>query len=111
MKKKIVKILGVPYTLVESDINDDPVLDGKAGYCDYTTKRIVIVDIEKSVFEGGCDKHTFIKGVIRHEIIHAFLQESGLWNQYSWDEEQMVDWLALQFPKILKVFSDLGVEE
>lgn len=110
MKKKI-KILGVPYSIVESTANEDSVLDGKAGYCDYTTKRIVIIDVDESEVEEGCDKNVFIKGVMRHEIIHAFLQESGLGEQNSWDEEQMIDWLALQFPKILKVFKQLGVEE
>lgn len=109
MSKRVVKILGVPYTIIERDINDDPELDGTAGYCDYTTKTIVIVDIDNAECEANCDKYVFIKGIIRHEIIHAFLQESGLWGQNSWDEEQMVDWMALQFPKILKVFSDLGV--
>lgn len=52
------------------------------------------------------------KKVLRHEIIHAFLRESGLSGnsmQYdgAWAQcEEMVDWIAIQFPKILKAFQD-----
>ena len=42
------------------------------------------------------------KEVLRHEIIHAFFSESGLDN-YNGDE-QLVNWLAIQFPKMQKVF-------
>ena len=51
----------------------------------------------------------------RHEIIHAFLHESGLaansLNHYSaWAEnEEMVDWFAIQSPKIFKVFQELDI--
>ena len=49
--------------------------------------------------------------VIRHEIIHAFLFESGLAQNTndveSWAmNEEMVDWLAIQFPKLLKAFKE-----
>ena len=43
------------------------------------------------------------KKILRHEIIHAFLYESGLdinshdIDQWARDEE-MVDWMAIQFP-------------
>lgn len=66
------------------------------------------------------DKLMFNK-FLRHRIIHAFLYESGLcdakfkdsiFNIKSWTEnEKMVDWLAWQFPKIAKVFDELGIME
>lgn len=52
------------------------------------------------------------KKVLRHELIHAFLAESGLPANASthygaWTEnEEMVDWIAIQFPKILKAFEE-----
>jgi hypothetical protein len=52
------------------------------------------------------------KKVLRHEIIHAFLHESGLSGnslQYegAWSQcEEMVDWIAIQFPKMLRAFQD-----
>ena len=46
------------------------------------------------------------KAVIRHELTHAFLFESGL-DTCSWAQnEEMVDWIALQFPKLLQVFKE-----
>jgi predicted SprT family Zn-dependent metalloprotease len=59
------------------------------------------------------DMDTFIKKVIRHEIIHAFLIESGLNNnsmkvEYWAQNEEMVDWIAYQFPKISMVFKEIG---
>lgn len=41
----------------------------------------------------------------RHEILHAFFDESGL-ESYS-QNEQLIDWLAVQSPKIFKVFTEL----
>ena len=52
--------------------------------------------------------------ILRHEIIHAFMYESGLWcNSYgvsSWAEnEEMTDWFAIQSPKIFKVYKQLKI--
>ncbi|HJA90843.1 MAG TPA: hypothetical protein H9948_08655 [Candidatus Jeotgalibaca merdavium] len=42
---------------------------------------------------------------IRHELIHVFLFESGLGENSQWAQnEEMVDWFARQFPKLLKAF-------
>jgi predicted SprT family Zn-dependent metalloprotease len=57
------------------------------------------------------------KEVMRHEIVHAFLYESGL--GYSthipncaWAvNEEMVDWIAIQTPKMAKVFKQAGCSE
>jgi len=48
---------------------------------------------------------------IRHELIHAFLSESGLWANCDWAKEEMVDWLAIQFPKLLKAFTECKCAE
>ena len=45
---------------------------------------------------------------LRHEIVHAFFNESGLKEssngcESGWAKnEEMVDWIALQLPKIYK---------
>lgn len=54
------------------------------------------------------------KAILRHEIIHAFLFQSGLGNslrsEKGWaDNEEMVDWIALQYPKITKLFDEIGI--
>jgi len=52
--------------------------------------------------------------IARHEIVHAFLYESGLdcnsLKQYNWAEnEEMVDWFAIQGPKIFKIYKELDI--
>jgi hypothetical protein len=55
----------------------------------------------------ACQKQT-----LRHEITHAFLNESGLMDSAlvadcSWAKnEEMVDWIAMQFPKLLKAMQE-----
>ena len=51
---------------------------------------------------------------LRHECIHAFFMESGLaFNSNSTDNwavnEEMIDWFAIQAPKIFKVFQELDI--
>ena len=48
------------------------------------------------------------KKVLRHEIIHAYLGESGLRGSSGWAEnEEMVDWFAIQSSKIYKTYKEL----
>ena len=117
--KKRVTILGQKYD-VYLDVPEykDKDLIGRFGYRTPTMQRIVTVDL--NTVEGWKDKTTYSKLVqskatLRHEIIHAFLYESGLWGSSlaseSWAlNEEMVDWIANEFPKILKVFRELGCE-
>lgn len=44
--------------------------------------------------------------VFRHEIVHAFFGESGL-KDYMHDET-LVDWIAAQLPKMVKVMAQAG---
>ena len=58
------------------------------------------------------DLNSYTKKVLRHEIIHAFLYESGLWNNSgdveAWAQsEEMTDWFSIQFPKILRAFQEV----
>ena len=46
--------------------------------------------------------------VLRHEIVHAFLIESGMF-QASWGgNEDIVDWIALQIPKMVDAMKSVG---
>ena len=61
------------------------------------------------------ERETYWKKILRHEIIHAFFNESGLQssaNQFdgAWAQnEEMVDWFAIQSPKIFAVYQNLGI--
>ena len=47
--------------------------------------------------------------MLRHEIVHAFLYESGLDVSSEWARnEEIVDWIALQTPKLQKAFEEAG---
>ncbi len=105
-----VNVLGTPYTIHKRSCEDDPALNDCAGYCDKTTKEIAV-----RIKEDDSDLRDFDvyqRKVIRHEIIHAFLFESGLheiWKHDQWgQDETYVDWIAVQFPKLLKAFEEAG---
>ena len=105
MKK--VNILGTEYTLIETTQAEDQNLEGVDGYCDTSIKECVVEKMEASgVIREKKNLPEYKKAVTRHELIHAFLFESGL-DCCSWaNNEEMVDFFAIQFPKLLKVFKD-----
>lgn len=100
-----VNILGTEYTIVEQSTSENPKLTDCDGYCDKTSKTICVITKGDSDLE---DFAVYQKKVKRHEIIHAFLFESGLHENWKHDEwghdESYVDWIAVQFPKLLEVF-------
>lgn len=98
-----VNVLGTKYKVVQSDSGKDIVLEKADGYCDYTTKTLVIKDLLPA-FDSLGDLEKYRKRVIRHELVHAFLFESGLANESWAANEEIVDWIAFQFPKLLQAF-------
>lgn len=106
-----IDILGSTWSISEVKFHDDPYCEANNvdGYCNYATKHIVCVK-QRSVpgKEELADEEVvyLTKRTLRHEIVHAFLHESGLNSDASqttgsWAEnEEMVDWFALQGPKI-----------
>ena len=106
-----IDILGTPYEVTIKCESEDKGLVGCDGYCDAYLKLIVVSNFK------DCDgtpeeKEDKTKETMRHEIIHGFLNESGLrWSSHILDSgwaknEEMVDWFAIQFPKILKAYQD-----
>lgn len=104
MKKQRINVLGEEYTLItDATIEDYPILKNNDGYCDWTIKHCIIGETtptDRTVKNlNECTKKT-----IRHELIHAMFFESGLFdNSY---DELVVDWVASQFPKMLKIFQE-----
>ena len=115
-----INVLGTDYKIEIHKFSEDDYLKRNdwEGYCDEDLKLIVIADFdEKECFQYFSEEQKDIsaKGTLRHEIIHAFLNESGLSNSAlrydaAWAKnEEMVDWLAIQFPKIAKAYEYLGI--
>lgn len=114
-KEKKVSILGTQYTVIlDSDEEKYTGLKKADGYIDITVKQIIVKDKFETESDTMKNLDTVIKANLRHEIIHGFLYESGLdWNSHkvnAWAvEEEIVDFFALQFPKIVSVYNELGV--
>ena len=108
MSKKCVNILNRKYKILHKTEDEDEFLVGLTGYVDHMTKEIVIKDDLGAELEAE---------TIRHEVIHAYLYCSGLgfstvntnggWSQ----NEEMVDWFAIQLPYIMQTLQELGVDK
>lgn len=104
-----LNILGAEWTVEYRNADADPILlDGNGGYTDSSINLIVISNEKKS--DDVADFKEIQKRYLRHEIVHAFLYESGLGADFTHPEfghdETYVDWIAIQFPKMLKVFKE-----
>lgn len=105
----LINVLGTPYVILEHSIAEDRLLEECDGYFDKTTKQIVIAKRADDCELGDFEQYR--KKVMRHEIIHAFLYESGLaecWAHDDGHDETYVDWIAIQFPKLLEAFVEAG---
>ena len=109
-----VNILGSEWSVKFASKEEYPNLAEMDGYTDPSTREIVVDDMKASQGQIGvkADLESYQKQVVRHEIIHAFLLESGLGSSSNsadgWAmNEEMVDWFAIQSPKIFKLFNKL----
>lgn len=114
-KREIIgklNVLGTIYT-IEIIADGDYRVDKEAdGWVDYSNKTIYTYNFPQSL-DSLHDLVYYQQRVLRHEIIHAFLYESGLWQDSygskSWAKnEEMVDWIAIQSPKLYKAFEGAG---
>lgn len=111
-----VNILGTEYSIHIKTVDEEPCLKELNGFCDSFSKNIVILDLDRTEHwkeEPKETKESSMKETLRHEIIHAFFNESGLqYSALSFDgawckNEEMIDWFAIQSPKIFKAFKEL----
>ena len=115
---KQVNVLGETYTIYDVKVGEDETVDrcfkelNCDGYTDGTTREIILKVIEPEPSRPA-DLEAYRREVLRHELVHAFLNESGLgdcsYGTNCWAKnEEMVDWLAIQSPKIFKAFIEAG---
>ena len=114
-----INILGTKYTIEVKKYGEEEAFERRSidGYCDGYTKKIVICDMHTYKGWEHEEEETIVaaqKQTLRHEIVHAFFYESGLADSsFAYDggwanNEEMVDWMSLQIPKIQKVFCEAG---
>lgn len=112
-----IDVMGVEYTVHRvnpyEQIHGGKGLDEQnmGGFCDYDLKEIYVADMSATKGWETEPKSKITereRRILRHEITHAFLFESGLnWDssvlQDGWaTNEEMVDWFAIQGEKIYR---------
>lgn len=114
-----INVLGTKYLIHRVNYGQDETIEKMhyGGYCSNIKKEIVILNL-KSHPDWKDETDEAIRKTenttVRHELIHAFLNESGLqWNAFTpenaWAKnEEMVDWIAIQSPKLLAAFQEAG---
>ena len=98
-----VNILGTPYEIIIKKYDEEEAFERRsiAGFCD--------LEHENEQTCAICQKEN-----LRHEIVHAFFNESGLCecsNEYggAWSKnEELIDWIALQGVKIYNAWAEVG---
>lgn len=111
-----INVLGATYTVKEVPQSEMP--DDSDGFCDNTVHIAAVSDFadDKEKTEDERRRTGYKKDLDwqirknkRHEIVHAFLYESGLAENSPWaTNEEIVDWFALQGPKIYAAWKEVG---
>lgn len=114
IKDGIVNILGTDYNIRIIEPTEEMTKNNWVGLCSSLKKEILISDLSNRDDVDSVQFNAYQKETLRHEIIHAFFNESGLQDSsFTFDgpwakNEEMVDWLAIQSPKIFKVLESMG---
>ena len=97
-----VNILGTDYDILIQ--NDNPKMKDSDGFCEWVAKKIIITDSYRNDEDVLENIDEYIHKVIRHEAFHALFAEMGMkkWMQ----DEELVDMLAMQYPKIRKIMDE-----
>lgn len=108
IKERKIHILGSEWTIKEQSVTENELLKDYDGYCDWTMREIIVERENDGTLK---DMQKYVNKVVRHEIVHAFLFESGLaecsGETDSWAQnETMVDWFAKQGQKIYKAWQE-----
>lgn len=113
-----VNVLGTTYEIIVNRYDEEEAFERRSivGYCNGLTKEIVVCDMHTCKGWEHEDEKTVEachKDNLRHEIVHAFFNESGLCDCSNevggaWARnEEMVDWIALQGVKIYKAWKSV----
>lgn len=107
---RTINVLGTDIRVQFRKTEQDKSLEECDGYFDASECLIVVKIPEQDSMSLG-NMESYQKKVLRHELVHAFLYESGMAHCSgcvdNWaTNEEMVDWFAIQSPKIFKVFRE-----
>ena len=107
MNTKTVNVLGTDYSVILANEQEEPKLCNMDGFCDDSAKEIYVDDMSKASKspDSKKDLKAYRNKVMRHELTHAMLSESGLQSESACAmNEEIVDLIAIQGPKLLKLW-------
>lgn len=114
IETKQISILGSMWTIRSATKEEEPRFEKEEcdGFCDRSVKEIVIQDMPDESYTVS-DKQAWLRHVLRHEIVHAFMYESGLSEcsakADAWAmNEEMIDWIAAQHENLHEAFRHAG---
>lgn len=107
-----IDVLGTEYEIILAGPGENEYLDKRNadGYTDPSIRRIVVRDNAKKhrKITDQADLTVCQETTLRHEIIHAFLFESGLGCECQWHDEEAVDWVARMLPRLVNACVEAG---
>ena len=105
-----LNILGTEYEVVVASEKVNSCMSECDGYCDTSVKKLFVKNFssKKEELFSLTDLQSYARKVARHEAVHAFLYESGLSVNSEWaTNEEMVDWIAIQLPKLARLMVEI----
>lgn len=112
-----VNVMGQEYQIVKASRDQYKQCDIADGWCDAYGKKIYYVDpnTDPEHDSVATSSEELVKHILQHEIVHAFLTESGLAisslvTSGAWAmNEEMVDWIAWNGEKLHKAWKEAGL--
>lgn len=104
---KKLNIFGAEYTIKVYHPEDNEAPKDVNGLCEVYTKELVIKDYTAVEDEKQYKNiYGFVEKVLRHEILHAIFYEAGQGKYF--EDEDLVDALAVMMPKISKILQEVN---
>lgn len=113
-----VNVLGTEYEVIRDTLRENDKYENCGGYVDCYKKEI---HVRKHTHDDAdfdnmalCDESMILceNQCLRHELMHAFMYESGLDANSNFSDswatnEEMIDWIAIQMPKITAAYDSV----
>ena len=112
-----VNVMGQEYQIVKASRDQYKQRNIADGWCDAYGKKIYYVDpnTDPEHDSVATSPEELVNHILQHEIVHAFLIESGLAisslvTSGAWAmNEEMVDWIAWNGEKLHKAWKEAGL--
>lgn len=92
-----INVLGTEYKVYAGTQENNPEFTKCDGY---------VLTESKSIILNASNSKKHQEHVLTHELVHAFLYESGLGTEAWATNEEIVDWIAIQLSKLWKTTAE-----